>query len=33
MWQWLKNNHPVVYEVIQWAVLVIAIVALIHDLF
>lgn len=21
MWSWLKENHPVIYEVIQWSIL------------
>ena len=30
MWNWLKENHPIIYEVIQWGILAIAIIALIH---
>lgn len=29
MWHWLKENHPVLYEVIQWGILALAILALI----
>lgn len=29
MWRWLEKNHPVLNEVIQWGVLVLAIIALI----
>ena len=31
MWTWLKENHPVIYEVIQWSILVVAIAALIKS--
>lgn len=31
MWNWLKENHPIIYEVIQWGILAIAIIALIHE--
>lgn len=24
MWHWLKENHPVLYEVIQWGILALA---------
>lgn len=28
-WHWLAENHPVLYEVIQWGILALAILALI----
>jgi len=31
MWRWMKENHPAVYEVIQWGVLLVAVAALVHD--
>lgn len=30
MWTWLEKNHPVLYEVIQWGILLLALLALIH---
>lgn len=30
MWNWLEKNHPVLYEVIQWVVLLLALIALMH---
>lgn len=27
-WLWLEEEHPVLYEVLQWAVLIAAVVAL-----
>lgn len=32
MWTWLKENHPVIYEVVQWGVLAMAVVALVNSL-
>lgn len=32
MWHWLKENHPVAYEVAQWGVLTMAVVALVNSL-
>lgn len=32
MWHWLKENHPVSYEVVQWGVLAMAVVALVNSL-
>lgn len=32
MWSKLKENHPVAYEVIQWAILGMAVVALILNI-
>lgn len=29
MWRWLKENHPVFFEVVSWVVLGIAVIALI----
>lgn len=29
MWHWLKENHPVLYEVIQWGLLVVSLIALV----
>lgn len=29
MWQWLMENHPVIYEVVQWSILGMAIIALV----
>lgn len=31
MWNWLKGNHPIINEVIQWGILAIAIIALLHE--
>ena len=31
MWNWLKKNHPALYEVIQWSVLGLATAALIKS--
>ena len=28
-WHWLKENHPVLYEVIQWAILGMGIAAIV----
>lgn len=33
MWHWLKENHPVVHEVIQWVPLAIALAALVKSFF
>lgn len=30
-WHWLAENHPVLYEVIQWGILVLAVLALIFS--
>ena len=30
MWNRLEKNHPVLYEVIQWGILLLALIALIH---
>lgn len=30
MWNRLEKNHPVLYEVIQWVVLLLALIALMH---
>lgn len=30
-WKWLYENHPVVYETIEWAVLFIALLAVLHS--
>lgn len=30
MWSWLKENHPVAYEIAQWSVLGIAVATLLH---
>lgn len=30
MWNRLEKNHPVLYEVIQWGILLLALLALIH---
>jgi len=32
MWHWLEENHPVLYEVIQWGILALALAALIHEM-
>lgn len=32
MWQRLEENHPVLYEVIQWGILAIASTALVIDI-
>ncbi|EET60379.1 hypothetical protein BRYFOR_07575 [Marvinbryantia formatexigens DSM 14469] len=29
MWTWLEEKHPVVYEVIQWGLLIISLIALV----
>ena len=31
MWLWLKENHPIIHEVVQWAVLAIAVAALVNS--
>jgi len=33
MWHWLKENHHVAYEVIQWIPLAIALAALVKSFF
>lgn len=32
MWRKLKENHPVVYEVLQWMILLIAVSALVINI-
>ena len=32
MWAWLKENHPVIYEVVQWGVLAMAVAELANSL-
>nr|DAG30807.1 MAG TPA: hypothetical protein [Caudoviricetes sp.] len=31
MWLWLKENHPIIYEVVQWSVLAMAVAALVNS--
>lgn len=30
MWRWLEKNHPIIYEMVQWSILGLAIAALIN---
>ncbi len=31
MWSWLKDEHPIAYEIVQWSVLGIAVAALLNE--
>lgn len=31
IWNNMKKNHPIIYEVVCWGILVMALVSLIHD--
>lgn len=31
VWSWLKENHPIAYEIAQWSVLGIAVAALLNE--
>lgn len=31
MWQKFQEKHPVLYEIVQWAIMLIALAALIHS--
>lgn len=33
MWNWLRHKHPIAYEIIQWGILLLALLALIGDCF
>lgn len=31
-WRWLKENHPIIYEVVWWIIILLAVFALLNDM-